>query len=348
MLAAVSKPDNDNLVLDSNYPVTAFKVGQVLLKVSACGVCRSDVQLLTGVSIDTRTYALGHEICGVPVELGEGVDHPAIIKKNQLYSVLAFTFCTHGLVGSPAILNGTGVGLDGGYAEYVTVNVEQLVEMIGLPSGLSPELAAIAADAGITAYNAVHNTAGIKKGTNFSVLIFGIGGLGHLSVQYAKHFGATDEPLEVYACDIKPAARKLAVELGAVEAYNLIELNQKIANGFKVDITIDFFGTNETFNSALQVLSNNDTKLPSIPKAVLALTPLLFQSGVGINTETLTATLLTLFSANIHVLTSVYGSRSALVAALDLFAKGIVQARVQAVPLRDINNAIDKHSVMYY
>jgi alcohol dehydrogenase, propanol-preferring len=76
------------------------------------------------------------------------------------------------------------------------------------PAGLRPEVAAIACDAGVTAFNAVYNVAGvslislargridkmlpgqIKKGTNFTVLIFGVGGLGHLAVQYAKHFGA--------------------------------------------------------------------------------------------------------------------------------------------------------------
>ncbi|KAJ7573654.1 N-benzyl-3-pyrrolidinol dehydrogenase [Mycena floridula] len=272
--------------------------------------------------INGTRNALGHEICGIPVELGEGVD-PAIIKKSQLYSVLDFTPCTHSITGGPAIFNSPGIGMDGGYAEYVTVGAEELVEV---PAGVSPELAAIAADAGVTALNAVHNTAGIKKGTNFTVLIFGIGGLGHLGVQYAKHFGAT-----VYACDIKPAARKLALELGAVEAYNLIELNQKIANGFKVDITIDFFGTNETFTLALGVLSNNDTTYPFIPKAVL----------VGFSAEMLTASSINIVTANIHILTSVYGPRETLVAALDLFARGIVQGHVQAVPLRDINNAID-------
>ncbi|KAJ7573114.1 N-benzyl-3-pyrrolidinol dehydrogenase [Mycena floridula] len=298
-------------------------------------VCRTDAEFLLGGTFDTRTFALGHEFCGFPVELGEGVD-PDLIKETQLYSALNYAPCTHSLNGTPAIFNSVGLGLDGGYAEYVVVDVDQLVEV---PTGVSPELAAIAADAGVTAFNAVHNTAGIKKGTNSTVLIFGIGGLGHLGVQYAKYFEAT-----VYACDIRPAARKLAVELGAVEAYNLIELNKKIADGFKVDITIDFVGTNETFNLALALLSNNDTTFPSTPKAVL----------VG---ETLTASSVNLITANIHVLTSLYGPPSALVAALDLFTKvrfddlgqeygaqvfqGIIHGHVEAVPLRAINEAID-------
>ncbi|EEB88424.1 hypothetical protein MPER_13751, partial [Moniliophthora perniciosa FA553] len=116
--------------------------------------------------------------------LGEGVD-PKAVKKGQLYTVYTFNPCVKSLNGLPAALNATGVGLDGGYAPYVVVKQNQLLEV---PAGVPVEVAAIAADAGITAYNAVHNTAGIRRGTNFRVLIFGIGGLGHLAVQLCEVF----------------------------------------------------------------------------------------------------------------------------------------------------------------
>jgi propanol-preferring alcohol dehydrogenase len=50
----------------------------------------------------------------------------------------------------------------------------------------------------------------------------------------------------VYACDFKPAARKLALELGAAEAFDLIELSDKTAKGFTVDTTIDFVASNQS------------------------------------------------------------------------------------------------------
>jgi propanol-preferring alcohol dehydrogenase len=77
------------------------------------------------------------------------------------------------------------------------------------PEGVRPEVAAIASDAGITAYHAVQHTAKVRSAQpnhtyrnnlywqvkhGEKVLIFGIGGLGHLAVQYAKHFGATGAP----------------------------------------------------------------------------------------------------------------------------------------------------------
>ena len=51
---------------------------------------------------------------------------------------------------------------------------------------------------------------------------------------------------QVYACDIKPAARKLALELGAVEAFDLLTLDKKIKEGFTVDVTIDFAVTSQS------------------------------------------------------------------------------------------------------
>jgi propanol-preferring alcohol dehydrogenase len=57
----------------------------------------------------------------------------------------------------------------------------------------------------------------------------------------------------VYACDFKPAARKLALELGATEAFDLIELSDKTANGFTVDTTIDFVASNQSEDSLASV-----------------------------------------------------------------------------------------------
>ncbi|KAJ7596436.1 chaperonin 10-like protein [Mycena floridula] len=302
MHAAVCKPGNDNLVIERNHSISPPKHGEVLLKVVSCGVCHSDVLFLGGAPLANTSFILGHEIAGFPVELGEGVDDN---KKDQLYLVLISTPCSRGINGGPVTANSTGTGADGGYAQYVTVRADQLVEV---PAGIPPEVAAIAADAGLTAFNAVHNTAG------------------NLAVQYATHLGAT-----VYACDIKPAARKLALELGATEAYDLIELDQKIKAGFTVDITIDFWGSNQTFNSALGASAGNAAPFPSSPKAVM----------VGISGETVNFSPLAAITAEIQILSSAYGPRSAAVAALDLFAKGIVRPHVKTISLSEVNDAID-------
>ncbi|KAJ7907891.1 hypothetical protein B0H13DRAFT_2017768 [Mycena leptocephala] len=321
MLAAVYEPGNERLVLHKHYPIRELEDNEILLKVAAAGVCHSDVALLSGVSLDTRKYIFGHEGCGIPVKLGSKVDSHAV-QKGKLYSILAVDSCVHGLNGGPAILNSTGIGKDGAYAEYIIVTADALVPV---PDGVPPEVAAIASDAGITAYHAVQDAAQVKPGDK--VLVFGIGGLGHLAIQYAKHFGAT-----VYACDFKPAARKLALELGATEAFNLIELTNKTAAGFTVDTTIDFVADNQTFNLAMAALSRNDINFPSRPKCVM----------VGASSENLVFNTFTTLASGVQILGSTYGDRSVLVAVLDLFAKGTIRAHVHSEPLENVNKVIDE------
>ncbi|KAJ7278382.1 hypothetical protein C8J57DRAFT_163655 [Mycena rebaudengoi] len=319
MLAALYQPGNDELVLDKHYPIRPLKDDEILLKVSAAGVCHSDVTLLNGSSVDTRTWVMGHEGCGVPVKLGADVDSHKI-QLGKLYSILLIDSCVHGMNGTPALLNGLGLGADGVYAEYVIATADALVPV---PEGVRPEVAAIASDAGITAYHAVQHTAKVKHGEK--VLIFGIGGLGHLAVQYAKHFGAT-----VYVCDFKPAARKLALELGATEAFDLIELTNKTAAGFTVDTTIDFVANNQTFALALAALRGNSVNFPDSPKLVV----------VGVSAETLGFSTFDLIGNGISILSSSYGPRSALTAVLDLFAKGTVRAHVHSEPLENVNKVL--------
>ncbi|KAF5328118.1 hypothetical protein D9758_018387 [Tetrapyrgos nigripes] len=258
---------------------------------------------------------------------GSDVDKSKI-HTDQLYIVLIFDHHDHGINGGPALLNSTGVGIDGGYEEYVKVREDQLVQA---PSGIPPEVAAIAADAGITAYDAVANKAGLGIPGYWQkpkVLIFGIGGLGHLAVQYAKHFGAT-----VYACDYKPEARKLALELGATEAFDLIELTNRISQErFTVDITVDFVGQNETFKLCLNALRGNDIAFPVKSTAVI----------VGISTETFTVSVADLLTTGVNVVTTQYGSRKDAEAALELFANGTVKPVVSTVPLGEVNKVIDE------
>ncbi|KAF8896959.1 chaperonin 10-like protein [Mucidula mucida] len=324
MFSASYEEGHTALVIDKAHSVPTPKKGEVLIKVSASGVCHTDVAVLSGAALDTRTYIMGHEFCGVPVAHGEGVD-PNKAKFGKLYTITTITPCVHGIMGLPAALNIEGVGHDGGYADYVVVPQDQLVPV---PEGVSIEEASMASDAATTAYHAVHDVAGIKEGTNFKVLIFGIGGLGHLGLQYAKHYGAT-----VYAVDIKPEARKLALELGAEAAYDLATLNKLLtANKLTVDITIDFVATSQTFGFALSALQGNGVNIPTQGKAVI----------VGVSEESMNFAPLQIIGPGISVLASLYGPRSSTEAALDLFAQGAVRGIFNTEPLAKVNEVIDR------
>jgi propanol-preferring alcohol dehydrogenase len=68
MFAALYVPGNQRLVIEKNYPIRELEDNEILLKVAAVGVCHSDVALLAGITLDTRTYVMGHEACGVPIK----------------------------------------------------------------------------------------------------------------------------------------------------------------------------------------------------------------------------------------------------------------------------------------
>ncbi|KAJ7602758.1 hypothetical protein FB45DRAFT_1046569 [Roridomyces roridus] len=237
---------------------------------------------------------MGHEACGMPVKLGAKVDKHQI-HLGKLYSALNLNGCTHGLNGASALLNSFGIGNDGSYAEYYITTFDLLVPV---PEGVPPAVAAIASDTGVTAYHAVHHAAQVKPGDK--VLIYGVGGVGNLAVQYAKHFGAT-----VY-----------------------IELNKRLAAGFTVNTTIDFVATNQTFTTAMAAVARNAVDFPVSPRVVL----------VGISAENLVFTTLAILSSEADS----YGPRSALVAALDLFAKGTVRAHVSEHPVENVNEIIEE------
>ncbi|KAJ7615874.1 hypothetical protein FB45DRAFT_757693 [Roridomyces roridus] len=319
MLAARYVPGHERLVIDRHYPLRSdLKDDEVLIKMSAAGVCHSDVGFLSGVTMDERTYVMGHEACGVhciPRPLGPKVDAFSI-HLGKLYAVLAVDSCMNPTKGT------FGVGLDGAYAEYFIATVDQTVPV---PHGVAPEVAAIACDAGVTAYNAVQHAAQVRKGDK--ILIFGIGGLGHLAVQYARYFGAT-----VYVCDFKVAVRKLALELGPTEAFDWIELDKRTKEGFTVDTTIDFIASNQSFTSAMAALQGNGAHFPSAPKLVL----------VGFSAENLVFNTLSIILSGVQIVGNTYGPQSALVEVLDLFAKDIIRAHVSAEPLENVNRVIDE------
>jgi D-arabinose 1-dehydrogenase-like Zn-dependent alcohol dehydrogenase len=164
--------------------------GQVRIRVEACGVCHSDVLVKIGgggwLPVDfPRTP--GHEIAGHVDAVGSGV---ASWKLGERVGVgwhggHCFTCdpCRRGdfmLCQNQKI---TGIHYDGGYAEYVVVPAEAVAR---IPEGLSAEEAAPLMCAGITVFNALRNS-GARAGD--LVAVQGIGGLGHLAVQYAAKMG---------------------------------------------------------------------------------------------------------------------------------------------------------------
>jgi D-arabinose 1-dehydrogenase-like Zn-dependent alcohol dehydrogenase len=163
--------------------------GQIRIKVQACGICHSDSLVKDGHWPGLLYPRVpGHEIVGIVDSVGAGVTQ---WKPGQRVGVGWHgnhcghcDNCRHGdFFGCTVNLQVTGISFDGGYAEYM---IAPAIAVALVPEDLSPEEAAPLMCAGITTYNALRNS-GARPGD--LVAILGIGGLGHLGVQYAVKMG---------------------------------------------------------------------------------------------------------------------------------------------------------------
>jgi D-arabinose 1-dehydrogenase-like Zn-dependent alcohol dehydrogenase len=185
-LAVVMKPGGDFEIQDREIPQPGS--GHVRIRVQACGICYSDHyakdNLWPGL---VYPRSPGHEVAGVIDEVGPDV---ATWKKGQRVGVgwhggqdgtcLA---CRRGDFGNCANSKVTGLSFDGGYGEYMVAPVEALARM---PESLDPAEAAPLLCAGITTFNSLRHSG---AGPGDLVAIQGIGGLGHLGIQFASKFG---------------------------------------------------------------------------------------------------------------------------------------------------------------
>ncbi|MCA1221371.1 alcohol dehydrogenase catalytic domain-containing protein [Streptomyces sp. 8L] len=163
--------------------------GEVLVKVTGCGVCYSDLGLLHGQYGFARFPVVpGHEISGVVEALGEGVTWPetgtAVGGQFLFDSDGICEYCVRGRQILCPKKRITGIVVDGGYAEYVILKAGFVTP---LPSGIDPVAAAPLMCAGITAFNGLRQ-GGVVPGSRVAVI--GSGGIGALAIRYAVAMGA--------------------------------------------------------------------------------------------------------------------------------------------------------------
>ncbi len=182
--------------------------GHVRVKVHACGVCHSDSLTVTGAMGNPFPRAPGHEVAGVVDAVGDGVD--AWSEGDRVgvgwFGGCCFTCepCRRGDFISCAKSQISGLSYDGGYAEYMIAPAEALAR---IPEDLEDADAAPLLCAGVTTFNALR--ASVARPGDL-VAIIGVGGLGHLGIQYAVKMG-----FEVVAIARGTGKEALARELGA-------------------------------------------------------------------------------------------------------------------------------------
>jgi propanol-preferring alcohol dehydrogenase len=195
----------------ASVPLAEPGTGEVLVRMEACGLCHSDLFVSSLEKLPLVPLTLGHEAIARVEALGAGVDRFSIGDRVGI-TFLASTCgtCELCLGGRerfcPRQLN-FGYTVQGALADYAVVPVPLLVRV---PDVLPASEAAPLCCAGWTAYGAVRE-AGLRPGQ--SVALFGMGGLGHLAVQYARHLG-----LRVAAVDVSEDKLEMARGLGAALA----------------------------------------------------------------------------------------------------------------------------------
>ena len=223
--AQIAKPGADFEIVEREIPKPG--AGQVRMKVQACGVCHSDMFTKEGAwPCIEYPRVPGHEVVGVIDEVGDGVSE---WKAGQRAGVGwhgghdgTCVQCRRGDFGNCQNLKIPGISYDGGYQQYMVAPVEALTT---IPEGLGDVEAAPLLCAGSTTYNALRHS-GAMPGDLVAVL--GIGGLGHLGIQFASKFG-----YKVVAIGRGSESAALAKKLGASvyidnKATNAAEALQKL------------------------------------------------------------------------------------------------------------------------
>ena len=204
MRAAVLENSKHPLVL-KDVPEPALAPGHVLLRVRACGVCRTDLHIVEGELPPLRSPLIpGHQIVG-DVVAGSEIAPGTRVGVSWLGGVDgSCPYCTKGLENLCDAPTFTGYSVDGGYAEYALARADFVYP---LPDALNDLDAAPLLCAGIIGFRSLR-VAGVEPGER--VGLFGFGASAHLAIEVLKHWGC-----EVYVSSRGASHRELAATLGA-------------------------------------------------------------------------------------------------------------------------------------
>jgi propanol-preferring alcohol dehydrogenase len=232
-----------NPLLFTDVPVPNPAMSEVLIRVHACGVCRTDLHVIEGELPPRKSPVIpGHQVVGVIEKLGEGSRRFPIGARVGVawlhHTDGVCEYCRRGeenLCDHPTF---TGYSVDGGYAEYI-VAPEDFVYAI--PDRFTDEQAAPLLCAGIIGFRCLR-LSGIKPGGKLG--FYGFGAAAHVAIQVARYWNVT-----VYASTRDARHRKLALELGAAWAGGTLDAPPE-----KLDAAIVFAPAGEIVPAALAAL----------------------------------------------------------------------------------------------
>ncbi|WP_331753328.1 zinc-binding dehydrogenase [Streptomyces anthocyanicus] len=278
--------------------------GWVVVDVEAAGLCHSDVHVLDGTIKPSRRppFTLGHEVAGVVSAVGDGVREAAVGDR------VAVAIIAHPQVQAHFA---PGIGIDGGYAERLTVHGSTLVPV---PDEVSTVHAAVATDSVVTAYHAVRTEAGARPGDVIAVV--GLGGLGLNGVRSAALAGAT-----VYGVDINPTTFTAAHRAGAKACFTEVTALAELSP----DAVVDFAGVGSTTADAIDVVRRQG-------RVVL----------VGLGSATTSFSGGNLVRKSVQLRGSYGAGKEELHQVLDLIGQERIQPVVEEIAFSDLNEGLER------
>jgi propanol-preferring alcohol dehydrogenase len=318
MRAAVVRAFGAPLEIDE-LPIPVPGPGEVLVKIAATGVCHTDLHAADGdwSSKPSLPFVPGHEGAGNVVAVGPGVKR---VKEGDAVGIAWLhstcgecEYCITGWESLCPAQRNSGYGVNGTFAEYAVGAAPYVAK---LPAGVDfPSIAPILC-AGVTTYKALRET---EARSGQWVAISGVGGLGHIAIQYAKAMG-----LHVAALDVTDAKLQLARSVGADLTVNatdpdaarqIVKHTQGGAHGVVVTAV-----SPSAFSQAIGMARRKGTVV-----------------FVGLPPGTCAAPIFDVVLKRITLRGSIVGTRNDLDEALAFAGEGRVRAHLHTVPLDDIN-----------
>ncbi len=306
-------------LLPFRYEPGALGARDVEIGITHCGICHSDLHLISNDwGISQYPFIPGHEVIGTITEVGTDVHLLSVGQRVglgwQSNSCGECEWCTRGMENLCASSEGTCVRRHGGYATHVRANARFVFP---IPDALNSEHAAPLLCGGITVYNPLRSH-GINPSSRVGVI--GIGGLGHLAIQFARVFGA-----EVTAFSTSAEKEKEARGLGAHRFVNTRESRALKEVVGSLDFVINTANADQDWSVYIQTLRPTGT--------------LCF---VGVPPSPISMQAFPLIAGMRSITGSPIGSPHMIREMLDVAARHQVKAITQSFPMAKVNDALAK------
>ena len=325
MKAARLHAYHDQLKLDEVDEPKALGPLDVVVRIGAAGLCRTDLHIQEGQWAEKSQVALpytpGHENAGWVHEIGSGVTNVEVGDTVIVHPFIACGLCRACRRGDDMhCVNGSfpGINRDGGFAELLQTSARSVVK---LDPSLQPKDIAALADAGLTAIHAVKKAIPVL-GAGTRVVVIGAGGLGHIGIQCLKAY----TPAEIIVIDPSEQALALAGEMGADRTVRVdgkhVDTVRELTDGAGAEAIIDFVGEKGAIEDGIAMIQDGG---------------FYYVIGYGENVNIPT---IDIISREISFIGNLVGTYTDLQDLMTLTAQGKVTLHTTTYPLEAINDAM--------